>query len=72
VSFPTKTEKRMFKNNEWITKGFETSCKHKRDLYLNCQTSNNQIMKIHYKKYCKVLIQVMKEAKHMQYNKQVL
>jgi hypothetical protein len=29
-------------------------------------------MKIHYRKYCKILTQVIKEAKHMHYNKQVL
>jgi hypothetical protein len=72
VSFPTKTEKRMFANNEWITKGIKTSCEHKRDLYLNCQTSDNKIMKIHYRKYCKILTQVFKEAKCMHYNKHIL
>jgi hypothetical protein len=39
ASFPNKTEKRIFENNEWITKGIKTSCKHKQDLYLNCQSS---------------------------------
>jgi hypothetical protein len=29
-------------------------------------------MKIHYRKYCKILTQVIKEAKHMQNNKQIL
>jgi hypothetical protein len=32
ASFPTKTEKRMFENNEWSTKGIKTLCKHKQDL----------------------------------------
>jgi hypothetical protein len=29
-------------------------------------------MKIHYRKYCKTLTKVIKEAEHMHYNKQVL
>jgi hypothetical protein len=29
-------------------------------------------MKIHYRKYCKILTQVIKEAKHTHYNKQIL
>jgi hypothetical protein len=35
TSFPTKTERRVFNNNEWITKVIRTSCKHKRNLSLN-------------------------------------
>jgi hypothetical protein len=62
----------MYENDEWITKGIKTSCKHKRDLYLNCQSINNQLMKIHYRKYCKILTQVIKEAKCMHYNKDIL
>jgi hypothetical protein len=29
-------------------------------------------MKIQYRKYCKILTQVIKEAKHMHYNKHIL
>jgi hypothetical protein len=72
ASFPTKTQKKVFENNEGITKGIKTSCRFKRDLYLNCRSSDNQIMKIHYRKYCRILTQVIKEAKHMHYNKQLL
>jgi hypothetical protein len=49
ASFPTNTQKKVFKSNEWITKGIKISCKHKRDLYLNSRTSNNQAVKICYK-----------------------
>jgi hypothetical protein len=62
----------MSENNEWITKGIKTSCKHKQDLYLNCQSSNNQLMKIHCRKFCKILTEVIKEAKRMHCNKQTL
>jgi hypothetical protein len=57
ASFPTKTEKITY---HWITEGMKTSCKHKQDLCLNCQSSNNQIIKIHYRKYCRILTQVIK------------
>jgi hypothetical protein len=40
VSFPTKTQKKVFENNEWITKGIKTSCRYKSDLYLNCRSSD--------------------------------
>jgi hypothetical protein len=46
-----KTEKTMFGNKELITKGIKTSCKHKEDLYLNCRSSNNQLIKIHYRNF---------------------
>jgi hypothetical protein len=72
ASFPTKTQKKVFENNEWITKGIKTSCRYKRELYLNCRSSDNQIMKIHYRKYCRILTQVIKEAKRLHYNKQLL
>jgi hypothetical protein len=29
ASVPTKTEKVMFGNNEWFSKGIKTSCKYK-------------------------------------------
>jgi hypothetical protein len=60
ANFPTKTAKRISENNEWITKGIKTSCKHKRDLYLNCQSSNNQLMKIHLRKYARYLLKSLK------------
>jgi hypothetical protein len=71
VSFPTKAKKRISKNNGWITAGIKRSCKHKQDLYLNCQ-SINQMMNIHYRKYCKMLTKVIKVTKHMHCNKQIL
>jgi hypothetical protein len=72
ASFPIKTQKKVFENNEWITKGIKTSCRYKRELYLNCRSNDNQIMKIHYRKYCRILTQIIKEAKRMHYNKQLL
>jgi hypothetical protein len=52
-SFPFKTEKKLFETNAWISKGIKTSCKHKRVLYQISRTSNNQLLKKHYRKIAK-------------------
>lgn len=36
---------------------------------LYSQTNNNKAMKIHCRKYCKILTLVIREAKHMHYKK---
>jgi hypothetical protein len=54
ASFATNTQKKVFKSNEWIPKGIKISYKHKRDFYLNSQTSNNQAVRFYYKKYFKI------------------
>jgi hypothetical protein len=74
ASFPAITQKKVFKSNEWITKGMKISCihKHKHDFYQISQTSNNQAVKIYYKKYCKILTRTIREAKCIHYNKLIL
>ena len=52
-------------NNNWITLGMKTSCKHKRKLYLTCRNSNNLELKRHYQVHCKILSNVIKEAKRI-------
>ena len=52
----------------WITKGIKTSCTRKRELYLmmrdNTNTNNTEMEhKMYYKRYCKLLSTVTKEAK---------
>ena len=62
-SFPLlRIRDRNYKNN-WITSGNKTSCKHKRELFLLIRNDNNPAMKHYYKKYCKILTQVIKEDK---------
>ena len=46
-------------NNNWITTGIKTSCRHKRELYVACRNSNNQESKRCYKVYCKILSNVI-------------
>jgi len=56
-------------NNNWITLGIKTACKHKRELYIAYISSNNLELKGHYPLYYKILSNVLKEAKRMCYNK---
>jgi len=55
----------------WMTLGIRTSCKHKRLLYLYTRSSNDTSLKRHYKQYCKILTNVIKEAKRYTYNNQI-
>jgi hypothetical protein len=54
-------------NNNRITLGILTSCKHKRELFIACKDSNNLYLLNYYKKYCKILSEVIKEAKKLKY-----
>src|SRR5215471_3511129 len=54
-----------------MTLGIRTSCKHKRLLYLYTRSSNDTSLKRHYKQYCKILANVIKEAKKYTYNNQI-
>jgi hypothetical protein len=50
-----------------IILGILTSCKHKRELFIACRNSNNPDLLNHYKRYCKILSAVIKEAKKLNY-----
>jgi len=69
-SFPSKTviNRNNNDNNNWITLGIKTSCRHKRELYL-AYRKNNLELKRHYQVYCKILSNVIKEVKRVYYNK---
>ena len=49
----------------WMTLGIRTSCKLKRLLYLYTRSSDDTSLKRHYKLYCKILTNVIKEAKNL-------
>ena len=68
-SFPLRKLITKTNSNAWITMGIRTTCKHIRDLYLLCRNSNNLLLKNH-KLYCKILSNVIKEAKKHHNNKQ--
>jgi hypothetical protein len=63
--FPMKRTKIKQNSKEWKTTGIKTSCSNKRKLYLLCRESNDPKLKIHYKKYCKMLSTVITLAKKL-------
>jgi hypothetical protein len=52
----------------WLTKGTLISCRHKKYLYLLSKMSNNILLK-DYKKYCKILTNIIQLAKKLHCNK---
>jgi late competence protein required for DNA uptake (superfamily II DNA/RNA helicase) len=54
---------------KWITKGIRTSCNHKRALYNLVKKSKDEGLKLYYKRYCTILMRVIKEAKKLYYQK---
>jgi len=45
-----------------LTKGIQTSCNLKRELYLKVRDNNEMEHKLYYKQYCKTIAKVIKEA----------
>jgi hypothetical protein len=56
-------------NRTWITNGIATSCAHKRELYVLSRNTDNPELVRYYKKYCKILCDIIKLAKKHYYNK---
>jgi hypothetical protein len=71
-SFPYKKYFPNKKNQTWITTGIKVSCARKRELYKFSRESGNPELIRYYKKYCKVLTEVIKSAKKCYYNKLML
>ena len=57
---------------EWLTRGIKISCKWKKELYVLCKIINNYNLKQYYKKYCKILTNVIRKAKNLYYNNIIL
>ena len=60
------------KDTRWLTTDIKIAINHKRELYLNSRNSNNPKLKDYYKSYSKQLSKVIREAKILQYRKQIL
>ena len=71
-SFPLIRSKSRNYSNNWITLGIKISCKRKRELFLLIRHSNTSTLKQHYKAYCKILVNVIKEGKRMTLDKRIL
>ncbi|PNF23822.1 hypothetical protein B7P43_G15913 [Cryptotermes secundus] len=69
ASFPIKYKSVRKLKNDWITQGIKISCKHKRTLYVNSRNNNNPNIRVFYVKYCKILRNVIKEAKKQHYRR---
>jgi hypothetical protein len=59
-------------NNKWIAKGTKISCNNKRKLYLACRLNNDEEEKRHYRLYSKIMVNVIREAQTIYYNKNIL
>ena len=68
---PKKVTNRNNNDNNWITLGIKTSCRHKIELYLISRKSNDEKFKRHYQAYCKILHKVIKEAKKLYYDTKI-
>lgn len=55
-------------NDKWITKGIRLSCKYKRNLHTLIKKSNDDELKLYHKRYCTILVRVIREAKKMYYH----
>jgi len=69
--FPLRKWIIMTNDNAWITTGIQTSCKYKRELYLICKNSKNFLLKNYYKLYCKILSNIIQDAKKYYFSKQI-
>jgi hypothetical protein len=67
-SFPLKRVYNTRKNTKnWITLGILTSCKRKRELFMASRVSSNLDFIVYYKRHCKILSVVIREAKKLNY-----
>jgi hypothetical protein len=70
--FIKKHRKINTNSRPWITKGIKTSCNRKKELYQMMRSNdhnntNKTELKVHYKRYCRLLSVVIKEAKRLHY-----
>ena len=64
ATFPITYINHKNRQNNWISKGIRISCKKKRDLYTLCRNNRDKTqMTRYYKKYCRILNKVIKQAK---------
>jgi len=55
------------KNNNWITLGILTSCKHKRELFIASRNSNNLDLINYYKNIAKYYLLSLRKQKKLNY-----
>ena len=70
ASFSVKYNSMKDKNDQ-ITQEIKISSKHKRNLYVLTKNSNDPKAKVHFIKYCKIVRNVIKEAKKKHYIRRI-
>jgi hypothetical protein len=70
-SFPKKKIQVQKKDCPWMAKGIKIAINYIRELHLISRNSKKPKLKKYYKLYCKLLSKVIKEAKILQYEKQI-
>jgi hypothetical protein len=59
-------------NKPWITPRIKISSQHKRELYLLCRSTKDPKLQNYYKRYCRILLDVIKNAKKLYYNNLII
>ena len=71
-SIPVIKTNKLLYHNTWITTSIRTSCKYKRELYIEYRKNKNLILGKYFKDNCQILTKVIKEAKRMEYDGHIL
>ncbi|PNF21509.1 hypothetical protein B7P43_G13548 [Cryptotermes secundus] len=71
-SFPLRKIFHNYDNKVWLTAGIRILCQHKRTLHMLCRSIESPTLLAYYKKYSKILREVMKAAKRIYYNKLIV
>jgi hypothetical protein len=71
-SFPLRKIFHNYDNKAWLTAGIRISCQHKRNLHMLCKSTECHTLLAYYKKYSKILREVIKAAKRIYYNKMIV
>jgi hypothetical protein len=67
-SFPTRAVYNLSISKAWLTQGIRIACINKRKLYIISRQSLDRNKKLHYRRHCKILAEVIKLAKRKHYN----
>jgi hypothetical protein len=71
-TFPLKNCQYNNNYKPWITPGIKISSQRKRELYLLCRSAKDSKLKTYYKKYSRILSDVIKSAKNLYYNNLII
>jgi len=71
-AFPLKKCQYNSNNKPWITPGIKISSQRKRELYLFYRSTKDSKLKNYYKRYCRILPDVIKTAKKLYYNNLII